>query len=199
MFDEIRFGRELFERLEAADAQITAVVAAAGCESCGGRLHRGDYERKPRGGLFAASGEAFVVRFSLCCDREGCRQRATPPSLRFLGRRVYVGATVIAASVIALALRRASLARSATGIPARTLGRWLSWWRGPFTASAVFVAIASRLVLRVDTTTLPRSILDRLDGDAVARVRCLLEQLAPLTTRSVRDGSRFVRAAVSPS
>jgi hypothetical protein len=199
MFDQIEFGREFFEQLAVADAQIAAAVAAGGCEACGGRLHRGDYERKPRGALLAAAGEAFVVRFSLCCDREGCRQRATPPSLRFLGRRVYLGAAVIAGSVVALALRRASAARVATGVPGRTLCRWLSWWQGPFTLTGVFVAMAARLVPAVDVGDLPRAILERIEGDRLARVRRLLEQLAPLTTASVSDGSRFVRAAVSPS
>jgi hypothetical protein len=199
MFDQIEFGREFFEQLEQLDAAIAAAVASGGCAACGGPLHRGDYARKPRGALLAAAGEAFVVRFSLCCGRDGCRQRALPPSLRFLGRRVYVGAAVIAASVVALAIQRASAARRATGVPARTLGRWSAWWRGPFTATAVFVAISSRLVPRLDTAMLPRSILDRLGGDALARVRRVLEQLAPLTTTSVADGSRFLRGLVSSS
>ena len=198
MFHELRLGREFFEQLVFVDAQIAAAVAAGGCQACGGPLHRGDYNRKPRGALFAAAGEAFVVRFSLCCGRDGCRQRATPPSVRFLGRRVYMGATMIAASVVALALRRARAARAATGVPARTLGRWLAWWRGPFTSTAVFVAIAARLVA-VDTGDLPRSILTRMSGHDVARVRCLLEHLAPLTTSSVSDGSRFLRALISTS
>jgi hypothetical protein len=34
-------------------------------------------------------------RFSFCCDRDGCRNRATPPSVRFLGRKVYLGAVVM--------------------------------------------------------------------------------------------------------
>ncbi|HEY4238044.1 MAG TPA: hypothetical protein VGM45_12015 [Gaiellaceae bacterium] len=199
MYDEVRFGREFFDMLVAVDARIAGEVAASGCCACGGRLHRGDYVRKPRGALLAAAGEEFVVRFSLCCEREGCRRRATPPSLRFLGRRVYVGAAVVVASVVALALRRLSAARRQTGVPARTLGRWLGWWRGSFTATAAFVAIASRLVPAIDQSTIPASILERLDGDALARVRRLLEQIAPLTTASVPDGSRFVREAISPS
>jgi hypothetical protein len=198
MYDEIRFGREFFEMLVAVDAKIADAVAASGCGACGGPLHRGDYLRKPRGALLAAAGEEFVVRFSLCCGRDGCRQRATPPSLRFRGRRVYVGAAVVAASVVAIALRGVAAARARTGVPARTLGRWQVWWRGSFTATAVFVALASRLVPAIERAAIPASILERLDGDAVGRVRGLLEQLAPLTTASVSDGSRFVREAISP-
>ncbi len=60
-------------------------MAAKGCPGCEGPLHRGDYERKPRGALVAAASEAFRVRHSLCCG--WCRRRALPPSVRFLGRR----------------------------------------------------------------------------------------------------------------
>ena len=107
MVDEIEFGREFFTLLEHLDEEMARGVAARGCPRCEGPLHRGDYGRKPRGALIAPAGEAFVVRFSLCCGREGCRKRATPPSVRFLGRRVYLGAVVIVASIVALALRSA--------------------------------------------------------------------------------------------
>ena len=120
MFDQNEFAREFFVRLTAIDAAIVARVAAGDCPLCGGPLHRGDYDRKPRGGVIAVAAEAFNRRYSLCCGREGCRRRATPPSVRFLGRRVYVGAVVIVASVLAMAAVTASASRRATGSP---LGR----------------------------------------------------------------------------
>ena len=159
MFEEIELGGEFFERLLTIDAEITAKVASEGCRFCGGRLHRGDYTRKPRGGLLAVAAETFRRRFSLCCGREGCRRRATPPSVRFLGRRVYVGAVVIIASVVALSLAAESAARRATGVPARTTRRWLRWWRGPFITSPVFVDVAARMVA-VDRLRLPASVID---------------------------------------
>ena len=67
MFEDIELGGEFFRSLTAIDTAITARVAAAGCRFCSGRLYRGDYQRKPRGGLLAASAEAFRRRFSLCC------------------------------------------------------------------------------------------------------------------------------------
>lgn len=195
MFDEIELGSEFFEGLTAIDAAITERVAQAGCIFCGGPLHRGDYPRKPRGGRIAAAVD-FDRRYSLCCGREGCRRRATPPSVRFLGRRVYVGAVVIIASVVALAAATASAARRATGLASRTLRRWLRWWRGPFVATPVFVAIAARLVPAVDRLHLPASILERLVGNEHVRMQRMLGWLAPLTTSSVEDGSRFVRGLV---
>lgn len=192
MFEEIELGGEFFERLTTIDAAITARVAAEGCRFCGGRLHRGDYTRKPRGGVVAVAAEAFRRRFSLCCGRDGCRRRATPPSVRFLGRRVYVAAVVIVASVVALALTAARAASRATGVPARTARRWLRWWRGPFTATPVFVDIAARLVV-IDRLRLPASIVEAMIPSPVRRLQKLLALVSPLTTSSLPDGSRFAR------
>jgi hypothetical protein len=195
MFIQFELGREFFVVLEQLDAAITDRVAAARCPLCGGQLHRGDYDRKPRGGLVAKAGEEFVRRFSLCCSEEGCRKRTRPPSVRFLGRRVYLGVVVILASVVADALAAAEAIRATTGVPARTVGRWLGWWRGPFIRSEVFVALRAQLI-GVDPSGVPASIVERLEGSVKEQVRTLLEILAPLTTGSVPDGSRFVRGAV---
>jgi hypothetical protein len=58
---------------------------------CGGRRHCANYRRKPRGGPDDVP-ESCRMRLSFCCDRDGCRKRATPPSVRFLGPKVYFGA-----------------------------------------------------------------------------------------------------------
>ncbi|HLK41162.1 MAG TPA: hypothetical protein VKU41_30635 [Polyangiaceae bacterium] len=193
MFDRIEFGIEFFERLTAIDAAIVERAAAEKCRDCGGPLHRGDYARKPRGGLVAPWSESLVRRFSLCCGRDGCRHRATPPSVRFLGRRVYVGAVVILASVVALAVASGRAAARATGVPARTMRRWHRWWQGPFTTSAPFVELSARMVPSFARGALPASILNRLGGDPIARIATLLVWLAPLTTASAPDSTRFLR------
>ena len=59
---------------------------------CGGRLHRANYPRKPRGGSDDLP-EQYRWRLSFCCERDGCRKRVTPPSVRFLGPKVYLGAS----------------------------------------------------------------------------------------------------------
>jgi hypothetical protein len=158
MLDEIGFGRELFRLLERLDEGLARRVAAGGCPRCAGPLHRGDHGRKPLGALIAPAGEAFVVRFSLCCGREGCGKRATPPSVRFLGRRVHLGAVVIVASLVALAFRGAGEIRRRTGVPARTTQRWLGWWQGPFLDTEVFVTICARLI-GVEVGRVPASMV----------------------------------------
>src|SRR5262249_9270810 len=89
-----KFFRELFRIDEAAvsDAQRD------GGRRCRGRLDRADYPRKVRGVPAGLEGQ-FSRRFSLCCSRQGCRRRLTPPSVRFLGRRVYAAVLVVVASM----------------------------------------------------------------------------------------------------
>jgi len=196
MFDPIELQREFFEELTKIDAAIVERAAKEPCRDCGGPLYRGDYPRKPRGGLLAIAAEAFGRRFSLCCGREGCRHRVTPPSVRFLGRRVYIGAVVILVSSVALAIATAIAVVRKTGVPACTTRRWLRWWRGPFTTTAPFVDLCARLVPGPDRHRLPTSLLERLGNDDPARLSKLLAWLAPITTTSCPDGSRFVRGAM---
>lgn len=205
-----RLAGEFFARLEKLDQMIAAGVAAARCRHCDGPLHQGNYQRKPRGGLIAMAGEASTLRHSLCCGRKGCRKRALPPSLRFLGRRVYLEAVVILASVFAQAMATVRAATAASGVPWRTLCRWGSWWREVFPRMPTWAELRARFAPPPpDEALLPRSLVARLgadvqrsDGSArepamddvmVMSARCL----APVTTGSVVEGSRFVKAAVA--
>lgn len=206
MVPDSRLEGEFFARLFAFDAQLAEQVAAARCRHCGGPLHRSHYRRKPRGGRLAEAGEAFTLRHSLCCGRRGCRRRALPPSLRFLGRRVYLGAVVLVASVVAQLAAALRAARAATGVPGRTLRRWGGWWRATFPRLACWLELRARFVPPAPCDAeLPCSWLDRLADDlAAARpgrdppplgevVLVAARCLAPLTTMSVADAARFVR------
>jgi len=182
MFDQIALGGEFFEGLMAIDVAIVQQAGSVACRFCGGRLHRGDYPRKPRGGLIGREAESFRMRFSLCCSEEGCRRRATPPSVRFLGRRVYAAAVLIVASAVALMAATARGAERATGIAAKTARRWLRWWRSGFPITPVFVELSGRFLPALSRPRLPASILERLAGPLEARVQSLLRWLLPLTT-----------------
>ncbi len=115
--------QELFQLLEKVDADLVVEARSKGCLLCGGKLHRSDYDRKPRGG------PQWELRFSLCCAKEGCRRRHTPPSVRFMGRRVYAGLVVVLVSAMIHGLKpeRMKLLREALGIDRRTLERWRQW------------------------------------------------------------------------
>lgn len=202
MLPDLRLEEEFFEGLMGWDAELARQVAAARCPHCGGPLHQANYLRKPRGGAMAEAGEAQRLRHSLCCGWEGCRKRSLPPSLRFLGRRVYLEAVVLLASVVAQLESTLRAARARTGVPGRTLRRWGSWWRGAFSVSRTWAEARARFVPPApDESDLPRSLVARVTAELAGPLAPPLEVVcafvarlvAPATTASVTDGARFVR------
>ena len=186
MLHDLRLGGELFARLLEMDCKIARWVASLGCQYCAGPLHQSNYRRKPRGAKIAETSEAFVLRYSLCCGREGCRRRTLPPSLRFLGRRVYVEAVVLVASVVALLLGSVRAASDAMAVPVRTLkrlGRVVD--RGVPTESCVARdAVAAR--------TNPRAMVIATVTVRAARAGIIARRQCALTRGCVRDGgTRF--------
>jgi hypothetical protein len=188
MWHDIVLDREFFAALLAIDAEIAVRIRAGGCPRCGGPLCVGHYERKPRGGRFAAAGtsELFSQRFSWCCGREGCRKRATPPSVRFLGRKVYLeGAILIACALVPLIEQTAAAIRDATGIAARTIRRWEAWWRSVFVASAIFTELRARAP-SIDPAALPGAMIESFDGATpITRLEQTMRFVAPITTASI--------------
>lgn len=176
-----------FLALEEADARMAAAVAAQRCPFCGGALHAANYQRKARGGLFTGVNENSWLRYSLCCGQRGCRRRVLPPSLRFLGRRVYLEVVVLLASVwaqVAIGLRAAA---RQTGVSPRTLARWLGWWRQDVPRLSWWAELRSRLVAPVpDETALPRSLLMHLARIASG------EQLRWLAAKCLAPGTTWL-------
>ena len=182
----------------ALDAALAEELRDSGCP-CGGRLHRASYPRKPRGLPPGFDNAALARRASFCCDRDGCRERATPPSVVFLGRRVYVGAAVVLAAALRHGPTPERLARivALTGVSLRTLRRWLAWWRTTFAATTLGRILLGRLVLRDATapTRLPYSLLEAADeGEPGAALERVLTWLLPLSSRPPLPArSRFAR------
>ncbi len=116
-----------FDLLYGLDQDLAERAQAQGCP-CGGRLDQAKFPRKPRGGPLGLS-PMHEKRQSFCCHRDGCRSRTTPPSLRFLDRRVYFGVAVILLSAMThgASPRRVSALRTELGVDRRTLARWQVW------------------------------------------------------------------------
>lgn len=163
------------------DVDLAAAARAAGCR-CGGTLHRANYPRKPRGGP-SALGPEHDQRFSFCCGSDGCRRRATPPSLRFLGRKVYFAAVVVLVTAMrhGATPERVRRLRESVGVSRRTLERWRKWWRTAFAEGAFWRAAAGAFMPPVEISLLPASLLDRFVGEVEARVVALLRFLGPIT------------------
>lgn len=176
------------------DADLAAKIREAGCPYCGGRLDVADFPRVPRvpHGWPEGLEEGYDSRLSFCCAVEGCRRRSTPPSVRFLGRKVYVGAVVVLATALQHGPSKESVTAlsSLLGITRRTLVRWRRWWSTTFASSRFWTSLRGRFVPAVDEATLPASVLSRMaatdDGEKLA---ALLRLLAPISTRPGLEAS----------
>jgi hypothetical protein len=116
----------------------------------------------------------------------GCRKRATPASVRFLGPKVYVSAVV----VLIAALRcgptpaRCRVLEELVGASRRTIGRWRRWWTEELIDTPFWRAAAGTLMPLVATAELPAVLLERFAGDTRDRLLAALRWLSPITIRS---------------
>lgn len=192
MWHEFKADARFCARLLEIDEAIAKAVQRDGCRRCKSRLDRADYPRKPRGAKIAPESEAWSKRISLCCSKEGCRKRATPPSARFLGRRVYAAPVVLMASSVFEDLSVED-AREITGVPTRTVRRWLSWWKNDFVKTRFFRAAMGRMARRLSIMELPGALIRCFESAMGNQVERTLRFISPVTTQSV-DGSRFSMA-----
>lgn len=185
MYQTLLRDARFYKLLLRCDDDLAAEARKRGCE-CGGRFHSARYPRKPRGlpddeDLTAA----YQYRHSFCCAREGCRLRMTPPSVRFLGRRVYVGVAVVLVSALRHGPTSTRLAKLQEwiGVSGRTVARWRRWWLETFVHSRFWQAARARLSAPADLQRLPWSLLQafavRSSGRKLLASLCFLR---PVTT-----------------
>lgn len=175
----------LYDLLQRFDEDLAAEQRARGCPRCGGVLHSARYPRKPRGFIGCLNPE-YGQRLSFCCSREGCRSRATPPSLRFLGRKVYLGAVVVLISALRCGVSPARMRylKQRVGVSWRTLVRWRKWWCKQLIDTLFWRAASAALMPPVAHAQLPASLLERFAGALRERLISALRFMAPLTTES---------------
>jgi len=181
-----------YHLLTRIDESIAEDVRARGC-GCGAPLHSARYPRKPRG-LRPALDCSYESRLSFCCARDGCRRRSTPASVRFLGRKVYLGVIVVLITALhhGLTDQRRDRLIEQLDVPAQTLWRWRRWWRERFVETRCWQALAGQFIPPLVTDSLPGSLLERLTGRVLSeRLVQLLILLSPVTTAtgSLRVGA----------
>jgi len=175
----------LYLLLQHCDEDLAAEHRALGCARCAGVLHWARYPRKPRG-VPRALIPGYDRRLSFCCARGDCRKRTTPPSVRFLGPKVYLAAVV----VLIAALRcgptpaRMRTLEELVGVNRRTIVRWRAWWTQTLLDTAFWRAAAGGLMPPVERARLPACLLERFAGAARDRLGLLLRWLSPITTGS---------------
>ncbi len=170
-----------FRFLSRIDEEFASATRLGRCRGCGGALHVADFPRKPRG-CPAAVREEYSWRLSFTCGR--CDGRATSPSVRFAGRRVYLAVVLMLASPPGSSSGQALC--NLLSIPARTLQRWRTWWRVDFALTPFWQSVRERFMPPVVTEQLPPSLLARFDtGEMTDRLAQALRFIAPLTTRAM--------------
>ena len=187
MYQSLLQDSKYFDLLLKVDADLASETRRAGCD-CGGVLHSARYERKPRGGP-AGVGPASAVRFSFCCATEGCRRRATPPSLRFLGRKVFFGVLVLLVPVLRDGPTPERLARLCERftVSARTVRRWVRFWHETFVASRVWQAARGRFASPVRAEAMPGALVDAFSEIGPQdRIVAVLRLVSPIGGGSVR-------------
>jgi hypothetical protein len=183
MYHDLPRAARFWSFLLAIDEDLAETTRKQGCP-CGGHLHCAHYLRKSRGTPVQLP-EPERLRHSFCCDRDGCRKRVTPPSVRFLGRKVYLGAVVIVISAMRQGpTRRRVRALSARfGADERTIARWQVFWRDHFPQTPFWKVARARVEPVAKIVTLPYSLVDaflrrRVPSSGWTR---LLRFLAPIT------------------
>jgi len=107
-------------------------------------------------------------------------------SVRFLGRRVYLGLAVVLISGRHAGQRSAAARIAATlAIPVRTLQRWRQWWEQRFPLTPLWQASCARFMPPVAPELFPSSLLERFAGKAEESLMRLLLFLTPLTVRAI--------------
>jgi hypothetical protein len=187
MYHDLPRGARFWSFLLAIDQDLADETRKNAC-SCGGRLHCANYPRKPRGTPAQLPAQE-CLRLSFCCDRDGCRKRTTPPSVRFLGSRVYLGAIVILVSAMRQgpSPRRVRELSTRFGADRRTIARWQVFWRERFPQTPFWKIARARLVPIAKIVSLPYSLVDAfLSRHRICRGwTLLLRFLSPITVPGV--------------
>src|SRR6201995_973479 len=170
--------QELHQLLEKVDVDLAQEACQKGCLFCCGKLHRADYDRKPRGG------PQWDRRYSFCCAEEDCRRRRSPESVRFLGRRVYAGLVFVLITVMIHGLKpgRVRRIREALQIDSRTVKRWRQWWLESFVRSSFWKAARARFIPPLCERTPPLSFCLSFELEERQRLLAVLQFLKPITT-----------------
>lgn len=180
---ELLQDRRLYEFLEQVDKDFASQAQSGGCDHCRAVLHRGDYSRKPRGG------PSWDKRISFCCSRDGCRKRKTPPSVRFLGRKVYVGFVVVLVSAMLHGPSDQRLQRLCQVLPIdrRTLKGWRKWWSEIFVQLPFWKAARGRFARRLPEARMPLSLVEAFGARQLDGLVKLMKFLSPITTGSCAE------------
>jgi hypothetical protein len=110
--------------------------------------------------------------------------------LRFLGRKVFFGVVVLLVPVLRDGPTRERLARLCErfAVSARTVRRWMRFWREAFPTTRVWKAARGVFAVPVQEEALPGSLLEAFCGskDTQDRIAAVLRLVSPISSGTVR-------------
>ena len=175
-----------FKKLYWDDEGEAKQTKKKGCPLCKGKLHDAHYQRKPRG-IVGHLEDKYKRCFCYCCSV--CRHRVRPPSLRFLGAKVYCSAVVLLRSADPSKLS-ASVREALTSVVVcrQTVARWQKWWQEDVPKTSFWFGRVAIRMPPIKPAEMPDSLISRYH----ARVRKLLDFIVPLAD-SLRSAKREAR------
>jgi len=167
----------LLQMMEKVDLDLSQKCKVKPCERCQSKLHCDNYPRKLRGGP-----EHWDRRYSFTCAAH--RHRTTPPSVRFLGRKVYLGVVVVLISALRHGLKpdRVKCLKHHLNIDRRTLEHWLEWWLERFVRCPFWRDARARFMPILCEHSLPLALCEAFKVERRDRLLDLLKFLTPITT-----------------
>lgn len=186
-YPELFFQASFWLMLYAIDQKIAKKFQSKPCQRCGSNLHKNNFPRKPRG-IPLEFEVHFSSRFSFSCGR--CDKRATPPSARFLGRKVYISLFVVLIPYLVLTnLNTANFFSKLINLPPNTfspvtLKRWLRWWDNvPY--SRIWKKIRGNLGPNMDNLALPLFLIEQFQIQEVDPSLIMMAMLGFLSPMAV--------------
>ena len=177
LLTDARFHNSLFD----LDRLIAEQVQQAQCRLCHGNLHQSHFPRKPRG-VPEGTDSDYTIRFSYCCGREGCRKRFTPPSMRFLSRKVYSSVVIILIFLLKPETDESRIETIntllGTTLSVETLRRWRQFWTKDVPQTHTWKRLA---LCSAHAQNLPVSLLTLFEQTGKQALIMGLKLILPLT------------------
>ena len=160
MYTKILQDSSFYIVLKTIDQDIAAKTRDNHCQKCAGHLHVANYHRKPRGEPKRLP-QDFSLRYSFCCSREGCRIRTTPPSVRFMGRRVWLAPIFIVAAMLMgdSSPKKIRHFMRELGVSYDLVRKWRKWWQQVFSRSQRWTFLKGWLAIPVCDNKIPETLL----------------------------------------
>lgn len=195
MYHSLLTNAIFYNSLLALDLLIAEQVKQTKCLFCHGNLHQSHYPRKPRG-VPADTHADYAIRFSYCCGREGCRKRMTPPSMRFLSRKVYSSTIIFLVFLLKSKTDESKVEELnqllGTSLSVETVRRWRNFWIKQVSQSRTWKRAAFSQVM---AQALPRSLLDVFQQNSDISLTRALTWILPLTAGVVLFDVPFQRVS----